>query len=51
MEELGIFLQSRQQDFRLDESMKKTASFPFHKVQVDFSQYRTVISRFIQSLP
>jgi UDP-N-acetylglucosamine transferase subunit ALG13 len=51
MEEQGVFLQARQKDFRLDESLKKAASFPFHKVLVDFSQYRSVLTRFIQSLP
>jgi UDP-N-acetylglucosamine transferase subunit ALG13 len=51
LEEQGIFLQARQQNFLLDESLKKAAPFPFNKVDVDFNQYRIVLSRFIKSLP
>ena len=51
LDEQGIFLRARQQIFQLDESLKKAESFPFQKVDVDFNQYRIVLSRFIQSLP
>jgi hypothetical protein len=51
MEDQGIFLKAEQHSFNLKDALRKASVFPFHFPALDFLHYRTVLSRFIQSLP
>jgi UDP-N-acetylglucosamine transferase subunit ALG13 len=51
LDQQGIFMRAEQQSLNIEEILRKAASFPFNKVHPDFNQYRSVLSRFIQSLP
>ena len=51
MHEQGVFMKAEQQNFNLHEALLKAAHFPFKTLQLDFHQYRAVLTRFMQSLP
>lgn len=51
LEDQGIFLKAEQQSFDLKDALRKASGFPYQILTLDFLQYRTVLSRFIQSLP
>lgn len=51
IEDQGLFMKAAQKDFRLDKAILKATTFPFKGSQTDFDLYRSVLSRFMQSLP
>jgi hypothetical protein len=50
LEKHYMFLRAEQKGFNLLESIQRASSFPFNLPDFDFNEYKTVLSRFIQSL-
>ncbi len=50
MQEQGVFMKAGQKSFNLQEVLHEASHFPFKKLNIDFHQYRAVLTRFIQSL-
>ncbi len=47
----GIFMMADQQSFNLEVELNKASRFPFKTPDLDFLQYQSVLTLFVQSLP